>query len=157
MFDVLIIGGGVIGLSLAWDLARHGCKVQLLDQATPGREASWAGAGILPAAKPLAEQHPLDQLRGLASALHPQWAEELKSLTGIDNGYRRSGGLYLARSRGEAASLAAWANLMREEGVVVELVFEGRLKEIEPGLTAATDSAPLASAVFVPEEAQLRN
>ena len=51
MDDVLIVGGGVIGLSLAWDLAKHGQSVHVIDQAEPGREASWAGAGILPPAK----------------------------------------------------------------------------------------------------------
>ena len=47
MHDVLIIGGGVIGLSLAWDLAKHGRSVHVIDQGEPGREASWAGAGII--------------------------------------------------------------------------------------------------------------
>ena len=44
MHDVLIVGGGVIGLSLAWDLARHGRSVHVIDQGAGGREASWAGA-----------------------------------------------------------------------------------------------------------------
>src|SRR4051794_24383554 len=117
MHDVLIIGGGVIGLSLAWDLAKHGRSVQVIDKNFIGREASWAGAGILPAAKFLADQHPLDQLRGLACELHPQWAAELKAATGIDTGYWRCGGLHLARSLGEAASLSAWAMLARDEGI----------------------------------------
>src|SRR3954452_3104888 len=105
MHDVLIIGGGVIGLSLAWDLAKHGLKVHVIDQGELGREASWAGAGILPAAKRWAAQHPYEQLCGLASELHPQWAAELKAATGIDNGYRCCGGLHLARTPGEAAAL----------------------------------------------------
>src|SRR6266487_2437333 len=98
MHDVLIIGGGVIGLSLAWDLAKHGCAVHVIDQGEPGREASWAGAGILPAANPTASHHSYDQLRGLACALHPQWAAELEATTGIDTGFRRCGGLHLART-----------------------------------------------------------
>src|SRR6266481_5736293 len=120
MHDVLIIGGGVIGLSLAWDLAKHGLAVQVVDQCGPGREASWAGAGILPAANRLASQHSYEQLRGLACELHPQWGEELKLATGIDNGYRRCGGLHLARTPGEVAALAGWAELLREEGIEVE-------------------------------------
>src|SRR4051812_8857691 len=120
MRDVLIIGGGVIGLSLAWDLARHGRSVHVIDQGEPGREASWAGAGIIPAAKQHPWQHPYEQLRGLASELQPRWAENLRSITGIDNGYRRCGGLNLARTPGEAAALAGWAGLMAEEGIDVE-------------------------------------
>ena len=104
MHDVLIIGGGVIGLSLAWELAKHGRSVHVIDQGEPGREASWAGAGILPAASAAASEHPSEQLRGLAYELHPRWAAELQAATGIDTGYRRCGGLHLARTPGEAAA-----------------------------------------------------
>jgi glycine oxidase len=174
MHDVLIIGGGVIGLSLAWDLANHGCSVHVLDKGEIGREASWAGAGILPAATYLPEQHPLDQLRGLACELHPQWAAELKSITGINTGYWRCGGLHLARSPGEAASLAAWATLARDEGIRIDRLSTANLAEIEPGLfwegeaIAAGRHEPraeplssrrsvLSSEYLVPDEAQLRN
>src|SRR5262249_24689121 len=127
MHDVLIIGGGVIGLSLAWDLAKHGRSVQVIDKGEVGREASWAGAGILPVAKYSSDQHPLDQLRGLACELHPRWAAELKAITSIDTGYHRCGGLHLAHSPGESASLAAWATLARDEGIRVEQVSPEKL------------------------------
>ena len=52
--DCLVIGGGVIGLTTAWKLAQQGLSVRLCDQSTPGREASWAGAGILPPGYPAA-------------------------------------------------------------------------------------------------------
>jgi glycine oxidase len=120
MTECLIIGGGVIGLSLAWQLAMRGRKVRVLDRQQVGREASWAGAGILPPASREALSHPLDQLRGMSFELHRAWAEQLRAETGIDTGYRRCGGIYLARSAGEAAALAAWAASLREEGVLVE-------------------------------------
>jgi glycine oxidase len=157
MHDVLIIGGGVIGLSLAWDLAKHGCSVHVIDKSLIGREASWAGAGILPAATYSIDQHPLDQLRGLASELHPQWAAELKSLTGIDTGFWRCGGLHLARFPGEAASLAAWAGLARHEGIRVEPVSVGELHETEPGLLSRSQHSVLTTQYLVPDESQLRN
>jgi len=153
MDDVLIVGGGVIGLSLAWDLAKHGQSVHVIDQAEPGRATSWAGAGILPPAKANSSQHPYEQLRGLACELHPQWAEELKSLTGIDTGYRRCGSLHLARTPGEGAALAAWAALLRDEGIEVERLSAADAGEIEPGIAAAG----LSAAFLTPEEAQLRN
>src|SRR5436190_4126464 len=153
MDDVLVIGGGVIGLSLALDLAKHGCTVHVIDQGQPGREASWAGAGILPAATFAAWQHPYEQLRGLACELHPQWAAELRGRTGIDTGYRRCGGLHLARTPGEAAALSGWAGLMREEGIEVERLSPADLREIEPGLRTKS----IATAFHVPGEAQLRN
>jgi glycine oxidase len=120
MTDCLVIGGGVIGLSLAWQLAERGKKVRLLDRQGVGQEASWAGAGILPPASREALAHPLDQLRGMSFELHQSWAERLRAETGIDTGYRRCGGIYLARTAGETAALAAWAETLREEGVEVE-------------------------------------
>src|SRR5262245_44664646 len=115
MVDCLVIGGGVIGLSLAWQLAERGRKVRLLDRQAIGQEASWAGAGILPPASREALAHPLDQLRGLSFELHRTWADQLRGETGIDTGYRRCGGIYLARKVGETAALAAWAASLREE------------------------------------------
>jgi glycine oxidase len=160
MHDVLIIGGGVIGLSLAWDLAKRGRSVHVIDQGEPGREASWAGAGILPPATLRPEDHPLDQLRGLACELHPQWAAELKELTGIDTGYRRCGGLYLSRTGGEAAALAAWAEVEHAAGIEVVRLSAAELMESEPGLGPArsgTEYSVLSTQYLLPGESQLRN
>jgi glycine oxidase len=151
MHDVLIVGGGVIGLSLAWDLARHGQLVRVIDRAQLGREASWAGAGILPTANRATALHPYDRLCGLSSELHPEWAAELQSLTGIDTGYRRCGGLYLARTPGETASLAAWAADQRALGIKVERLTAPLMADIEPGIR------PPTPCVRLPDEAQLRN
>jgi glycine oxidase len=170
MHDVLIIGGGVIGLSLAWDLAKRGQSVQVIDQGLPGREASWAGAGILPAASKAASKHPYEQLRGLACELHPQWAEELQAATGIDTGYRRSGGVHLARTPGEAAALGAWAALLRDEGIPIERVSGTEVEKLEPGIARSALSTeysvlintrtqyPVPSSwYYIPDESQLRN
>ena len=72
MNDCLIIGGGVVGLSLAWELAGCGLKVQVAERGQFGREASWAGAGILPAARRTPGGTPLEQLSALSRGLHPQ-------------------------------------------------------------------------------------
>src|SRR5688500_8958735 len=104
MTDCLFVGGGVIGLALAWQLAGRGGEVRPIDRQELGREVSWAGAGMLPPANRLALAHPLDQLRGLSFELHREWALTLKERTGIETGYRRCGGIYLARTAGEAAA-----------------------------------------------------
>ncbi len=157
MLDCLIVGGGVIGLSLAWDLAKRGRQVRVLERGVPGREASWAGAGILPPAARLKAVHPLDQLRALSHELHPAWAAMLREETGIDNGYRRTGGVYLARRVGEAASLTAMADYWREEGIAVEELTPQRLAELEPALGLHGGERPFRVAYLLPEEAQLRN
>jgi glycine oxidase len=165
MHDVLIVGGGVIGLSLAWELAQRGKSVQVIDRSDLAREASWAGAGILPPATLRQEDHPAEQLRGLACELHPQWAAKLQKLTGIDTGFRRCGGLYLARLPGEAAALAAWAGALAEEGIRAQRLSAADLYELEPGLRSVSSTEysvpstalPVRSAWLLPDEAQLRN
>ena len=155
--DCLIIGGGVIGLSLAYDLAQHGLRVRVVDRQQPGREASWAGAGILPATGPDEAHHPLDQLRVLSHQLHPEWAAALLELTGIDNGYRKCGGVYLARSHGEAAALGGLVGLMREERIEIERLTPTALADLEPGLRPLVESDDLTAAYRLPGESQLRN
>ncbi len=91
MTEVLIVGGGVVGLSIAYELARQKRRVQVIDRGELGREASWAGAGILPPANTATALHPYDQLRGLSMELHAEWAARLRTETNIDNGYRRCG------------------------------------------------------------------
>jgi glycine oxidase len=173
MHDVLVVGGGVIGLSLAWDLARHGQSVHVIDRGQPGREASWAGAGILPPANRAAAIHPYDQLCGMSAELHPQWARELTAFTGIDTGYRPSGGLYLARTAGEAASLAAWAADQSAQGITANRLSQQELAILEPGLRGSGGRGsrraevlpssrmdvpqPPLVAFLLPDEAQIRN
>ena len=103
--DVAIVGGGVIGLSIAWELAQRNLCVSVLDQGPMGKAASWAGAGILPPPPGARADHPLDALARRSRELHPMWARRLIELTGIDNGYHVCGGLYLAQTPGEMASL----------------------------------------------------
>ncbi|MCO6456305.1 MAG: glycine oxidase ThiO [Pirellulaceae bacterium] len=155
--DCLILGGGVIGLSLAWDLACHGHRVRVIDQGPLGREASWAGAGMLPPAHRGGSAHPLAQLQALSCELHPQWAERLRAETGIDTGYRRCGAIYLARSTGEAASLAAHALQLGDEQIAVQQLTAQRLAELEPALAALCERGEIRAAIRLPEEAQLRN
>jgi len=155
MDDVLILGGGVIGLSLAYELARGGARVRVVDRGLPGQEASWAGAGILPPAIQRPNDHPYQQLTGLSHTLHRQWSEQLREETGVDNGYRRSGGLYVARTREETEALREVANDFRDRGIEVEEVSPGSLGDMEPALAAAAPA--IATALLLPDECQLRN
>ncbi len=91
--EILIVGGGVIGLSIAYFLAKEGVKATVVDAGEMGKEASWAGAGMLPSANPKRAKTPLGQLRGLANAAYPLLSAELKGATGLDNGYRVCGAL----------------------------------------------------------------
>ncbi len=157
MHDCLIIGGGVVGLSLAYELARRGRSVRVVDRGPPGRESSWAGAGIFPPAPPRPDAAPLDQLSALSLRLHADWAVRLRDETEIDNGYQRCGGLYLADTEPLIWELRDTAAKWRSDGVTVEDLWPEMVREIEPFFAAAVERGRLRAAVLLPDEAQLRN
>ena len=144
--DVLVLGGGVIGLTVAYSLARERLRVAVLDRGDFGREAYWAGAGIISPGNPAKARTPHDLLRAHSSALFPALSAELRERTGIDNGYRRCGGLEIADGVGEAA------NEWRGEGIAFELLRERDLLRLEPQLAPGLDAA-----YHLPDMAQVRN
>ncbi|MCA9176256.1 MAG: glycine oxidase ThiO [Planctomycetales bacterium] len=150
--DVVIVGGGVIGLSIAWELANRGREVCLLERGEPGREASWAGAGMLPDV-PTDTDDALEQLMAASRGLHEQWAQRLREATGIDNGFHVNGALYLARSAGERASLRAWQRSCGEAGLDCSWLEPDEVLQFEPALS----SDSLRGACRLPREAQVRN
>jgi len=151
--DLLIIGGGVIGLSLAYELAGCGLNVRVIERGQTGREASWAGAGILPPARRREGDHPLEQLAGLSFELLPRWSEALRESTGIDNGFRRCGGLYVAMASDGRADLDEAARAYRSRDIRAEALDGAELTSLEPAL----DTSEITGAVYLPEEAQIRN
>lgn len=151
MADVLIIGGGVIGLSTAWELAGRGLKVCVLEQGAFGREASWAGAGMLrPGNCELARTREA-RLRAHSHRLWPDWSARLHEATGIDNGYVRCGALEV-RSSERAAELEAEISAWRAEGVAIESVSADDLRQRFPAV-----GPRVAAAYFQPELGQVRN
>ncbi len=122
-----------------------------------GSGASWAGAGILPAANEHTSLHPFEQLRGLSHRLHAEWAEQLLGETGIDNGFRRCGGLYLARTFGEMAALIGWKETLEEEKIPCCSIPAAEIRKIEPALSELSPQAGFRYALQVPGECQVRN
>src|SRR5262245_66355707 len=91
--DVAVVGGGIIGLTSAYFLAKAGLSVEVFDRGDLGKEASWAGAGILPPGNPAGAATPIDKLRAIGSVRFPEFSAELRELIGIDNDYSRCGGI----------------------------------------------------------------
>lgn len=145
--EVLIVGGGVIGLSTAYYLALAGVRVGVIDRAEFGREASWAGAGIINPGNFDRATTPLNCLLGLSNSLWPALAQELLERTEIDNGYRVCGGIEL-QSGIERAQLEAW----QAEGIRHELIPAADLSRIEPAFAAVGENG-----FHLPDMAQVRN
>lgn len=153
----VVVGGGVIGLSIAYRLAQEGWQVELFDSQRVGRGASWAGAGILTASAMQGVDDPYELLRGYSHSLHKSWAERLLEETGIDNGFRRCGGWYVARSRAEKATLLAQASHWQEQGIGSKRVKVEGLFEDEPSLSQIQRLESDTAAWLVEDDCQLRN
>ncbi|MDQ3333078.1 MAG: FAD-dependent oxidoreductase, partial [Planctomycetota bacterium] len=149
MADVTILGGGVIGLSIADELARAGASVRVLDRSEFGTEASWAGAGMLPPGDVNHATTPEGLLRGLSHKLWPNLVAWLQAGTGIDSGYRMSGSVRLFET---VADRDAEAALWRDESIPVESLDDADVKLLEPGLCDG-----LGAALHLPSQAQVRN
>ncbi len=150
--DIVIVGGGVIGLAIAYALVREGLGPIVLDRSQLGREASWAGAGLIPPESRPDVLNPSIALRSYSARLFPAWSEALREETGIDIGYRSTGGVDVALTDREDQSLRNAAGRWRSEGIVFERLAPSDIMRVEPAL-----SRELRSAYFLPDRAQVRN
>ena len=116
--DVLILGGGVIGLSCAYALAAAGLRVEVVERGEFGREASWAGAGIVPPGNYERAAMPIDKLRAYGATHFPDFSRRLLDETGIDNEFTVCGGVEFLT----LADAAVYPALWRAEGLAVELL-----------------------------------
>ncbi|MDZ4820420.1 MAG: glycine oxidase ThiO [Planctomycetota bacterium] len=155
--DCLIIGGGVIGLSLAYELSGRGLRVRVLDRGQPGRQTSWAGAGIFPPVGPRSAQAgPMEQLAVLSMQLHPVWAKQLLAESGIDNQFHQCGASHLAIDPASLENLQTNQQGWNAEQVTHQKVAAPEFAEFEPALHTAAGQL-VAPAVYLSGETQLRN
>jgi glycine oxidase len=132
--DVLVVGGGVMGLASALALADDGARVVVFDRGAPGGEASGAAAGIL-GAQTEASGPGEEVDRFLASRdLYPAFVEGLRGRTGLDVGYRRTGVLRVLGA-GEGGG-ESWLGWQRAAGLRAELWPAERVRREEPRLAA---------------------
>lgn len=153
MIDCLIIGGGIIGLSIADELARQGVSVQVLDRRRSQRTASWAAAGILPPPIRRAKHDAMEQLRALSHELYPEWCARLSAESGLSVDYDPCGGVYLGRQPGETAALRASVSQWQADGVSMEELEPASIATFEPAL-AQVES--IQCVYYLPDEALVR-
>jgi len=156
MNDCCIVGGGIIGLSLARELAGRGVKVRVLARGRGADTTSWAAAGIFPPAPLHAGISPTDALTAWSDSLHRQWSADLRAETGIDNGLLESGGLHLARSASGLERLRADAARWRERGTSAELLDAHEVTACEPALARGRDATGIIGGMLLRDEMQFR-
>jgi glycine oxidase len=147
--DVVVIGGGAIGLSIAWRAAQRGMDVVLVERDRCGGGTSHYAAGMLaPIAEVTPGEEPLLEL-GLRSArLYPEFVGELVDAAGVDGvGYTPCGTLLVARDADEAEALDRELALRRRFGLRVERLRASEARRREPGLAPA-----LRLALDVPDD-----
>ena len=139
--SVAVIGGGIIGCATAGELAKRGCRVTLLERASPGAEASSAAAGQLSPLGPSPEPGPFHRLAIESWRLYPRVASELRELTGVDVEHMTAGTIYPLRSPREieAAGLRRTWPLAGEFGI--EVVEGSDLRALEPAMAKDVSAA----------------
>jgi glycine oxidase len=149
-FDAVIAGGGVIGASIALELAEAGLKVGLYDAREPGREASWASAGMISPAPENSGMIPFVPMSLASVALYPEFIRKVEELSGMDVGYRKDGALDVIVDGDAQEELSTVIALQHGVGLKAEALSAERARKMEPALTDE-----MQAAIFREDEASL--
>lgn len=151
-YDVLIIGGGIIGLSTACSLRKRGLNVLVLDKGEAAQEASRQAAGMLhPHAGPV-EENPLFELLRASYRLYPDFIAELEENTGVDTDFKKHGFYGLVLSDENDAHWQMKKEWQDRDQVVCEWVSGEELRRREPQISPA-----VRKALYFPEDGQVDN
>lgn len=150
--DVVVVGGGVIGMSTAWRARSRGLAVTLVDP-SPGSGATWAAAGML---APVTEVHYGEEellvLNLASAAAWPGFAAELEEAAGAPVGYRPCGTLAVAMDNDDRAALEHLYRYQRELGLEAEMLSSRECRSLEPALAPG-----LRGGLLAPGDHQVHN
>src|SRR5687768_319992 len=151
--DAVIVGGGVIGLSVARELALRGLRnVTVIERGEFGKEASWAAGGIL---APQVEADRLDDFFELASAsrdLYPAFARALQDETGIDVQLEQTGTLYVGFTEADEQEKRRRFDWQTRAGLRVEWLAREDARHLEPNI-----ASNVRCALRFPDDWQVEN
>ena len=147
MSTIIVIGGGIIGLLTARELAQAGADVTLIEMGTTGRESSWAGGGILSTLRPWRYAEPVTDLVQWSQRRYPELCGELFERTGIDPEHSRDGLLIVDVP--DPAPALSWG---REHEMAMETLDGSAIRAAAPILVHESECA-----LWLPDIAHVRN
>jgi glycine oxidase len=151
-FDVVIVGGGIIGGAIAFELAQQKIRVAIFDRGTPGREASWAAAGMLSPAPDSADAIPLVPLARASLDLYPQFIAAVEEASTQQAGFRTGGAIEAFFSRDASRELSTLVALHHGLGLPTEVLRVEEALKLEPAL-----GRDLGAAALLANEASVDN
>jgi glycine oxidase len=145
---IVVIGAGVAGLAIGWQLAETGQEVTVLDRGQPGRGATWASAGMLAVTAELQDSsHDEIEFARYSNALWPDFAKQIEVASGRNIGFAPHGSLILAS---DAPALASLERLAAQPGLTI--LDAAQVREIVP--MVRTD---ITGGLWSPAEARVDN
>lgn len=148
--DVVIIGGGIIGVAIAYQLAKRGKSVTVLEKDTVGAHSSGAAGGMLGAQVEFSEPGPLVDLSLRSRAMFTGLAKELYDASGIDIGLNKAGMLRVAWTEEEAEALQKRGTWQQAMGLNAEWLDKAKVRRVEPMI-----SNEIAGALYLQDDAQV--
>ena len=137
IFDIIIIGGGIIGLSIACEMAEKGKKVIVLEKNKIGREASWAAAGTLePIWDAEDDGNDLLQMKIKSEEMWREFAQKIQEETNIDVEYNSSGGILIAMNFEEMNQLKNTCKVATSYGIESRVLSKEEIISMESDISA---------------------
>ena len=150
MRDVIVVGGGVIGLSIAHAVATEGKSVLVLDPGEATDAASWAAAGMLAPQSEADRNDALFQLCTASLRMYGDWVHQLQEQSGVDPEYQVPGLIYVATSEDSFDALKRRMPWQSDDGFDSQLLTPDEVRRMEPHLTL-----PIVGGVHMPGERQV--
>ena len=150
--DLLIVGGGIIGCTIAWEAARRGRRVIVIERGEVGGAATHAAGGMLAPLSEADRDTPFLRLCQLSAALYPGFVSLLRESVDLDVEYRTEGTLYLSLSESDDIELESRYRWQCDSGFNVQRLSSSELHQLEPALNPA-----VRWALFFPQDCQINN
>jgi glycine oxidase len=147
-FDVIVVGGGLIGGSIAFDLAAQKIRVALIDRQQPGREASWAAAGMLSPGPDSPEALPLVPLAKESLRMYPDFVRAIEDASGLSAAFAQGGAFEIFCGPAGVGDRDKLLSRYSELGLVAESVAIGSARAVEPAISFESRAV-----VWLPDEA----